>query len=52
MFKSSESFDVKQTIYDDILKESVDAIQQLRDELKADPVINLFDFCCFSSCLS
>jgi hypothetical protein len=32
---------VKQTIYDDILKESVDAIQHLRDELKADPVIIL-----------
>ena len=38
IFKSSANFDVKVSIYENILKESVDTIQLIRDELKLDPV--------------
>jgi hypothetical protein len=36
--ESSVNFDVKLSIYENILKDSVDALQILRDELKLDPV--------------
>jgi hypothetical protein len=38
IFKSATNFDVKISIYENILKESVDTIQLVRDELKLDPV--------------
>jgi hypothetical protein len=37
--KASTSFDFKISTYENILKESIDAIQILRDELKLDPVL-------------
>lgn len=36
--KATKNFDEKTTIYETILKESVDIIQIVRDDLKLDPV--------------
>jgi hypothetical protein len=40
--QAASGFDVKISIYENILKESVDVIQIVRDELKLDQVNNFY----------